>query len=133
QRGLAGADLAGQLHETAAATLADAVQQVRERVPVALAQENVARIGGDREGRLFEAVELKIHSVTLPRTGVKVRGQRRKGLQLHDRTREARLTVDYFVVTFYICSPGRTASVAATLSNTVTILSVPMRFSTGPW
>src|SRR5690606_3445292 len=49
--GLAGADLAGQLHETAATALADAEQQVRERIPVALAEEDEARVRGDRERR----------------------------------------------------------------------------------
>jgi hypothetical protein len=52
QGGLAGADFAGQLHEAAAAALADAVHQVRERVPVALAQVDEARVRGDREWRL---------------------------------------------------------------------------------
>jgi hypothetical protein len=55
-RRLARADLAGELHEAAAAALADAEQQVRERVPVALAQEDEARIRGDGERRLAQAV-----------------------------------------------------------------------------
>src|SRR5262249_37285240 len=49
QRRLAGADFAGQLHEAAAAALADAVQEVRERVAMPLGQEHVARVGRDRE------------------------------------------------------------------------------------
>src|SRR5690606_26943637 len=61
QRGLAGADLAGQLDETAAAALADAVQQVRERVPVAFAQKHEARVGRDRERWLAEPVVVEIH------------------------------------------------------------------------
>ncbi len=44
---LAGADLAGQLHETAG--LVDAVQQVRERLGVPLAQVEIARVRRDRE------------------------------------------------------------------------------------
>ena len=66
QRGLAGADLARELHETAAAALADAIKQMRKRVPVALGQEYVARVGSDRKRRLFEAVKLKVHTDTLP-------------------------------------------------------------------
>ena len=56
QRGLAGAHFAGQLHEAAAATLTDAIQQVRERIAMALAEEHEARIGRDRIGRLGQAV-----------------------------------------------------------------------------
>ena len=48
--GLAGADLAGQLDE--AAGFRDAVQQMSERLRVALAHEEIARIGRDGE-RLF--------------------------------------------------------------------------------
>ena len=54
QRGLAGAHFARELHESAAAALADAEQQVRERVPVALAEEHEARVGRDRERRFPE-------------------------------------------------------------------------------
>jgi hypothetical protein len=63
ERGLARADLAGELHEPAAAALADAEQQVRERVAVALRQEHEARIGRDRERWFLEAVELEVHRV----------------------------------------------------------------------
>ncbi len=63
QRGLSRAHLAGELHETAAAALADAVEQVRQRVAVALAQEDEARIGRDRERRFAQAVEVEVHAV----------------------------------------------------------------------
>ena len=62
QRGLAGADLAGELDETAAAALADAEQQVRQGIPVALAEEDEARVGRDRERRFPESVVLEIHA-----------------------------------------------------------------------
>ena len=42
--GLAGADFAGELHEATAAALADAIQQVRERIAVALGKEYIARV-----------------------------------------------------------------------------------------
>ena len=46
QRGLAGADLAGELDEAAAAALADAVEQMRERVAMALATGYTKRGSG---------------------------------------------------------------------------------------
>ena len=58
--GLAGADLAGELHE--AAGLVDAVQQVRQRLGVPLAQVQVARIGRDRERLFVEAEERQVHA-----------------------------------------------------------------------
>ena len=64
QRGLAGADLAGQLHEAAAAALADAETQVRERIAVTLAEEHEARIRGDRERWLGQAEVIEVHRVT---------------------------------------------------------------------
>ena len=56
---LAGADLAREQHE--AATSADAVEQVRERLAVALAHEEVARVRRERERLLPEAEEPRIH------------------------------------------------------------------------
>src|SRR5690606_17914449 len=55
QRGLAGADLAGELDEAAAAALVDPEQQVRQGVAVPFAQVHEARVRGDRERRLAEA------------------------------------------------------------------------------
>ncbi len=57
--GLAGADLAAEQHEAAAAV--HAVQQVRERLAVALAHEQVARVRGDREGLVLQAEEGRVH------------------------------------------------------------------------
>src|SRR3546814_7824772 len=54
ERGLAGTDLAGELDKTAAATLADAIQQVRQGIAVALGQIDEARIRRDRERRSEE-------------------------------------------------------------------------------
>jgi hypothetical protein len=62
ERGLAGADFAGELHEAAAAALLDAVEQMRQRVPMVFAEEHVMRVGRDRERRLFEAVVLQVHA-----------------------------------------------------------------------
>ena len=56
---LAGADLAAQQDEAAAA--AEAVEQVRERLAMALAHEQVARIGRDRERLLLQPEELRVH------------------------------------------------------------------------
>ena len=53
--GLAGADFAGQLDE--AAGFVDAVEQMRQRFGVPLAQIEVARVGGDREGLFAEPEE----------------------------------------------------------------------------
>src|SRR5690606_85780 len=61
ERGLAGADLAGELHEAAAAALGDPEQQVRERGAVAFAEEDEARIRRDRERGRGEAVVLEVH------------------------------------------------------------------------
>ncbi len=61
ERGLAGPDLTGQLHETTRATLANPEQQVRQGIPVALAEIHEARVRGDRERRLLQAVELEVH------------------------------------------------------------------------
>jgi hypothetical protein len=58
-RGLAGADLAGEQHEAAAA--ADPVQQVRQCFAVPLAHEQVARIGGDRKWRVRELEVVVVH------------------------------------------------------------------------
>ena len=52
-RGLARAHLAGELDE--APGLVDAVDQVRQRLRVPFREEQVARIGGDRERLLVEA------------------------------------------------------------------------------
>ena len=61
--GLAGAHLAGELHE--AAGFVDAVQQVRQRFRVPLAQVQVARIRCDREGLFVEAEERQVHGSML--------------------------------------------------------------------
>ena len=61
--GLAGADLAGELHE--AAGLVDAVQQVRQRLGVPLAEVEIARIRSDRERLLVEAEKGQIHATML--------------------------------------------------------------------
>src|SRR5690606_10902226 len=63
QRRLAGADLARELNEAAA--LRDAVDQVRERVGMAAAQIQVARIGRDREGLFVEAEKFGVHEIDL--------------------------------------------------------------------
>jgi hypothetical protein len=57
--GLAGADLAGQQHEAAAAL--QPVQQVRQRLAVPRAQVQEARVGRDRERLLLQAEEGRIH------------------------------------------------------------------------
>jgi hypothetical protein len=59
--GLAGPDFAGQQHEAAAA--AHAVEQVRQRFPMAFAHEQIARVGGDRKRRLLEAEVMRVHVV----------------------------------------------------------------------
>jgi hypothetical protein len=59
-RGLAGADLARQQDEAAAA--ADAVQQVGQRLAMALAHEEVARIGRDRERLLLQVEVVSVHT-----------------------------------------------------------------------
>ena len=63
--GLAGADLAGEQHE--AATAAHAVEQVRQGLAVALAHEEKARVGSDREGLPGEAEEGRVHGAMLTR------------------------------------------------------------------
>ena len=62
--GLAGADLAREQHEAAAPV--HAVQQVGERLAVALAHEQVARIGRDRERLVLQAEELRVHGGRIP-------------------------------------------------------------------
>ena len=57
--GLAGADLAGEQHEAAARV--QAVEQMRQRLAVPLAHEQVARIGGDGERRVLQAKERGVH------------------------------------------------------------------------
>jgi len=57
--GLAGADVAGQKHEPSPAL--HAVEKMRERFPVPLAHEEVARIGRDREGPLLQAEVALVH------------------------------------------------------------------------
>ena len=61
-RGLAGADLAGELDETAG--LGDAVDQMRQRLGVPLTQEQVARIRRDRKGLFGQAEERKVHGTS---------------------------------------------------------------------
>ena len=59
---LAGAHFAGELDEAAA--FLDAVDEVRERLPVPLAQVEVAGIGGDREWLLVKAEEAGVHRIS---------------------------------------------------------------------
>ncbi len=59
-RRLAGADLARQLDE--AARLVDAVQQVRQRLGVPLAEVQVARVRRDRERFFLEAEKARVHA-----------------------------------------------------------------------
>ena len=59
--GLAGADLAGELDE--AAGLADAVNEVRKRLRMALAQEEIARVGGDGERLFVQPEERQVHAL----------------------------------------------------------------------
>ena len=58
-RGLARADFAGEQHEPTPAT--QAIQQMGERLPVALAHEKVARVGRDRERLALQAEEFGVH------------------------------------------------------------------------
>jgi len=58
-RGLAGADLAGEQHEAAARI--QAVQQVGQGFAMALAHEEVARVGRDGKRRVFESEERGVH------------------------------------------------------------------------
>ena len=63
QRRLAGADLAGQQHDAATA---EAVAQVRQRLAMALAQVQIARIGRDRERLALESEMLRVHGTRIP-------------------------------------------------------------------
>ena len=45
-----------------ATTLADAIQKMRQRIAMTLAQEHEARIGGDRKRRFAQAVKIQIHA-----------------------------------------------------------------------
>src|SRR5258708_4408230 len=65
--GLAGPHLAGQLDETL--SLADAEQDVVERLAVPIAEEQEARIGRDVERRLLEAVEGIVHGAAYIASG----------------------------------------------------------------
>ena len=58
--GLAGADLTAEQHE--AATAANAVEKVRQRLPMALAHEEVARVGCDGERVLLQPEEIGVHA-----------------------------------------------------------------------
>src|SRR5207302_7670609 len=62
-RGLAGADLACELHK--AARLVDAVQEVSQSFGVSLAQIQITRIGSDRERLFVDADERQIHGAML--------------------------------------------------------------------
>ena len=64
ERGLAGADFSRELDETAG--LGHTVDQMRERLAVALAHEQVAWIRRYRERLLVEAEKARIHSVFAP-------------------------------------------------------------------
>ena len=61
QRGLAGTHLARELDE--AARLADAVDEMRERLGVAGAREEIARVGRDGERRLVQPEERLVHVI----------------------------------------------------------------------
>src|SRR5262245_15881197 len=82
--GLAGSDLAGELDESA--RLVDSVKQVRERLRMALAHEEVARIGGDCEGLFAQAKEARVHAGMQPKRG---KDDARRG-QLLQRGRSSR-------------------------------------------
>ena len=58
-RRLAGTDFAAEQHEPAAA--AQAVEQVRQRLAMALAHEQKARVWRDREGLVLQAEVLRVH------------------------------------------------------------------------
>jgi len=58
---LAGADLARELNEAAA--MGHPVDEMCERIGVALAQKEIARIGRDRERFLAQAEELRVHNL----------------------------------------------------------------------
>src|SRR5690606_38387719 len=57
---LSRAHLAGELHE--AAGFVDPIEQVSESLGVALAQEEVSRIGRDRERLFVQAEERQVHA-----------------------------------------------------------------------
>jgi hypothetical protein len=57
--GLAGADLAGEQHEAAAAV--QPVEQMRQRLAVPLAHEEIVRVRRDGERRLLQAEEGRVH------------------------------------------------------------------------
>src|SRR5262245_17016651 len=58
-RGLARADLAGELNE--AACFVDAVKQMRERLGMPLAHEEVPRVRGDGERLFAQAEKARVH------------------------------------------------------------------------
>ena len=60
---LAGTDLARQQHEATAA--AHAIQQVRQRLAVALAHEQKTGVGGEREGLAAQAEERRVHGARI--------------------------------------------------------------------
>ncbi len=68
-RGLAGADLAGELDE--AAGLADAVGQVRQRLRVALAEVEVARVRRDRERLFVQPEKASVHKYLCVTAGLR--------------------------------------------------------------
>ena len=63
--GFAGADLPRQLNESA--RFVDAIEQMRQSLGVALAQIEITRIRGDREGLFVEAEETEVHGSQGPR------------------------------------------------------------------
>src|SRR5690606_19159832 len=75
QRRLAGADLAGQLDEAAA--LGDTVDQMRERIRMAAAQEEIPRIRRDRERLFVKSEKFGIHEFDLDIQRASVRRARR--------------------------------------------------------
>jgi hypothetical protein len=62
-RGLAGTDLARQLHKTAGAALPHAVQKMRQRVTVRRAEVNERRVRRDRKRRFTQSKKLQVQFV----------------------------------------------------------------------
>ena len=84
--GLAGADLAGQLDE--AAGFVDPVQQMRERLGMPLAHEEIARVRGDGEGLLAQSEKARVHAGMQAKRG---KDDARRGLGLQTRPLPARV------------------------------------------
>ena len=64
--GLAGAHRPREQHEAAPAS--DAIEQVRQRLPMTPAHVEEARVGRDREGILLQAEQRRVHARSIPTT-----------------------------------------------------------------